>query len=370
MAQLLRPVLFVHRGDEQASVSSVDAEAVVNHAGAVVLNHRAEKLYAAASRFDFKSVRPALRRFDFVKAGSLGIAAGRDGLPALAVDADVELAAARLLQVVDFHAREVLARLARARGRKARILAGAAGAETDAAQTELARVARRPHRVVVPAAARRERDGVVAIPSPGSVHQDEAVSGIAKACLHQAANGAGDAVVGNRRIAVVRDARNRARLFGIRAGERCVEGIESFSGVFNRMLGADDDGRVCSGRREGFFDGRRAAARNAAVGRAAALEGNEFARVGQHVAVRLVFHAEHGSPGFGIKSGKEAKMKTKRMVCAGLINRMWRGRFCFSTGESIVGMAGAGELTTRAGDSTVGASLEGESTVGTSSSSL
>jgi hypothetical protein len=266
MTQLLRPVIFIHRRDEQACISSVDAEAVVNNAGTIVLQHRAEQLYGSARRFNLESIGSGARRFDFVKAGGGGVAAGRDGVRLFVVDDDVELASARLLQVIDFHARKVLARLARRRRRKARILARAAGAETYPTQTELASVTGRPHRFIVPAAARSERDGVVAVPGPGSIHQDETVPGVAKTGLQQAPNRAGDAVIGNRRITIMGDARNRARLTSVRARKLGIEGIQSFRGVFNRMLTAHDNGRIRTRRRKCFLKGCGAAARNAAIG--------------------------------------------------------------------------------------------------------
>src|SRR5215216_4103254 len=73
---------------------------------------------------------------------------------------------------------------------------------------------------------------------------------------------------------------------------------------------------------------------------------------------------------FGKKSGSAARMKTKRIVCAGLLRRMCAGRFRLRTGESAVRVAVAAGLTAlaEAGESTVRASTTaavraGESTV-------
>ena len=87
----------------------------------------------------------------------------------------------------------------------------------------------------------------MAVPGPRTIHQDEAVPRIAELFLQQTTHGARDAVIRNRRIAVMRDARDCAGLFGIGAGERGVKRVERIGRVFNRMLRADDDGVVNSG---------------------------------------------------------------------------------------------------------------------------
>ena len=62
--QLSGPVLLVHHRREQSRVSAVDAEAVVDHTGPIVLDHGAEHSHITTAGFDFESVCSFLRRID------------------------------------------------------------------------------------------------------------------------------------------------------------------------------------------------------------------------------------------------------------------------------------------------------------------
>src|ERR1051325_4666374 len=189
MLQLLDPVRLAHGGSEQPCIRAVDAEAVVDHARPVVLQHSAEEPHLTAYCPEIEIVRARLRGLDLEEAGAHLRAARRDGLSVAVINIDAELAARRLLQIVNIHAREVLARLALARRAEARVLAWPRRAKRHAAQPELA-VVPLPvhHRVGAPTSAGREADRVVPVPGPGPVDQDEAVARVAEARLHQATN--------------------------------------------------------------------------------------------------------------------------------------------------------------------------------------
>ena len=62
--QLHGPVLLVHHRREQSRVSAIDAEAVVDDAGAIVLDHSAEHSHITTAGLDFESVCSFLRRID------------------------------------------------------------------------------------------------------------------------------------------------------------------------------------------------------------------------------------------------------------------------------------------------------------------
>ena len=65
MSQLFGPVRFVHHAREQARISTIHAQTIVNNPGPVVLQHGAKHADAPGHGLDFESVRARLGGFDF-----------------------------------------------------------------------------------------------------------------------------------------------------------------------------------------------------------------------------------------------------------------------------------------------------------------
>src|SRR5260370_1056005 len=74
----------------------------------------------------------------------------------------------------------------------------------------------------------------MSVPLPGPINQNESVACVAEPFLQQAARRSRYAVVGDRRVAIVSDTGDRARLFGLGISQGGVKMIEILRGIVDQ----------------------------------------------------------------------------------------------------------------------------------------
>src|SRR5258707_15861971 len=94
------------------------------------------------------------------------------------------------------------------------------------------------------------------VPFPRSIDQNESMARIAEPLLQEAPRGSGYAVVGDRRVAIVSDARDRTGLFGVGISQRGIKMIERARGIVDQT-GRTGIRRVARGRCVSGLRGRR-----------------------------------------------------------------------------------------------------------------
>src|SRR5215469_7961139 len=159
------------------------------------------------------------------------ISCRRDAADLTAIDLYVEIAAARLGQVVDSKQRDLPPNLAIGRCTKRRGCICVVRCKTYPAQSIQMIAASYEHRIARPAPSRVLSDSRVFVPAPRLVDEDESMSGIAKSELKLFPHRRCDSVIRNRGVAIV--AYPCYALAGFRFAKSLIEVVE---GVARRVL--------------------------------------------------------------------------------------------------------------------------------------
>ena len=121
---------------------------------------------------------------------------------------DLDAAGAAEALIVQLETRHVAAEVALLHGREQRAVAALAARLHAAVAVQPGAQPGHDHREQLPAAGAAVDDVLVVVVHVAARDQHEAVPGVAEATLQLAAHGRGDRVGGDRRVAVVRDARD------------------------------------------------------------------------------------------------------------------------------------------------------------------
>src|SRR6266851_600727 len=228
--------LGVESAGHDGGGGAVEADAVVGEAAGVAAQDDAEDLDGGSGDAEL----------DLFGAGGngdgrgvvlFGVACGVDCAYGCAVGGDVEIAAAWLLQVLDFDGGGIVCGEADGAG-------GADGAGEDGSAEAVVGFAHGADGGVDLPAGGGDVDAVMAVPGPGLGDEDEAGAGVAEALLEELAGVAGDEVGGGGGVAEVDDSHGAAGLAGAEVAEGGVEVVEGAVAV-EEELGLEGGVRGC-----------------------------------------------------------------------------------------------------------------------------